>query len=165
MTGATAVDLIQTVGVIAALAFTGYEVYSRKAEQQFRNYLDGISGFRDLTRMIVEREELQCLYDYTATDYCDPYKNLSDKKKTLVNFCDLIICLCESIWVAREKGWLPDDEWGYWDRWIRQLTRSQDFRWAVRWNEGDYDESFMNYLIGLQSAARQFPESRRDASS
>ena len=44
---------------MAALVFTALEVRSRKKEQQFSNYLAGIGGFIDDTRLLVENKDLQ----------------------------------------------------------------------------------------------------------
>ena len=139
-------SLVQTVGVIAALLFTGYEVCTRKREQRFRNYLDAISGSVDLAKLMVQNTDLHALYEYSSEESNKTYQDLTPAEKARVHYCDLIIALCETVWVADREGWLPDDEWLYWKTWTDQLRRSKDFRWTVRWVKDDYDKDFLTEL-------------------
>ncbi len=136
-------SLIQSIGVMTALVFTAYEMHSRRKEQQFRNYLDGIAGFVNDTKLLIENTALQGLYNYTTEDIMQAYEDLSDAQKARVHYCDSIIARCETVWLASEKGWVAKDEWRYWRTWIRQLGGSAEFRWTVDWVADDYAEDFI----------------------
>jgi hypothetical protein len=146
-TSADVLNWVQTVGVILAIGATWFEIRARRKEQHFRNYLDGIAGFIDDTKLLVEHKELLPLYDYSDVDIqAKHYSELDDGQKTRVHYCDSIIARCETIWVACEEGWVPKDEWTYWRTWVRQLARSPDFRWTVNWVAADYAEDFVAML-------------------
>jgi hypothetical protein len=140
------VDFAQTTALFGALLFTAFEFRARKRELRFRNYLDGISGFNDLAKLMIERTELHALYNYTPVDLPGEYDDLTAEEKSLVHYCDSIIALCETVWLAGTDGWLPKDEWLYWLRWVAQLNGSPFFRWTLKWVQGDYDSSFLQSL-------------------
>src|ERR1043165_277593 len=96
-------DVVQAVAVVAALFITTREVRSKGKELRFRNYLDSITGFVELARLMVEQPELQALYDYSDKEIEGDYKSLTPAQKARVNYCDSIIALCETIWVANQK--------------------------------------------------------------
>jgi hypothetical protein len=131
---------VQTLGVLVALGITAYEIRARRKEQHFRNYLDGIGGFIDDTKLLVENKDLHGLYHYTLDDIMATYSELSDVQKARVHYCDSIIARCETVWLASVEGWVPKDEWRYWRTWVRQLGGSPDFRWTVNWVADDYSE-------------------------
>ena len=139
-------DIAQTLAVLAALFFTGWEFRTRAREQKFRNYLDGISGFVSLAAIMVEKAELHGLYDYSSDDLAKTYEQLSPAQRARVHYCDTIIALCETVWLAANERWLPTDEWAYWKRWAHDLNGSPEFRWTLRWVEGEYDEAFIGEL-------------------
>jgi len=137
-------DVIQTIGVVAALVFAAWEIRARVREQRFRNYLDSISGFVDLGKLMVENPDLHALYEYSTIDWeKKEYEELSPREKALVHYCDTIIALCETVWVAGIEGWVPKDEWPYWKRWTDQLNNSPAFRWTLNWVQDDYAEEFI----------------------
>ena len=144
-------DIVQTVFLFAALLFTGFEFRARTREQRFRNYLDSISGFVQLGVLMIERPELHGLYNYSPINIESTYANLTPEQKARVHYCDTIIALCETVWVAGEEGWVSKDEWPYWQRWLDELKLSPEFRWTVDWLSGnrEYDEDF---LASLKSA-------------
>ncbi len=141
--------LVQTVGVIAALTFTAFEVRGRKRELRFRNYLDAISGSLDLSKLMINSSDLHALYDYSPKDLNKSYGDLSAGERARVHYCDLIIALCETVWVANEEGWITPDEWKYWRTWAEQLAQSADFRWTVQWVKDDYDPEFIRELSAV----------------
>src|SRR6266508_1923020 len=98
-------DILQTVAVLAALLFTGWEFRARAREQKFRNYLDGISGFVNLAGMMVEKPELHALYCYSSDELTKTYEQLSPDQKARVHYCDTIIALCEPVWLAAQQKW------------------------------------------------------------
>ncbi|MBI2186153.1 MAG: hypothetical protein HYU37_03390 [Acidobacteria bacterium] len=150
-------DWIQAIGVTAALVFTAMEFRARKKEQHFRNYLDGIAGFIDDTRMLVEIKDLHGLYDYSTADITASYPELSDVQRTRVHYCDLIIARCETVWLAADEGWVPKAEWQYWKTWMRQLGGSSEFRWTVEWVADDYSEEFISLVREeVKIAVQQF---------
>ena len=147
-------DILQTVAVVAALLFTAWEIRARTREQKFRNYLDAISGSVDLAKLMVERQELHAIYDYSKTDITRNYNQLSPDEKARAHYCDTIIALCETVWLASQEGWLSKDEWPYWKRWTDQLSQSAIFRWTLNWVQDDYDEEFLSALR-VQPAKQQ----------
>ena len=68
LNAAAILNWVQTVGVLAALTFTGYQLYRRNREQRFRNYLDHMVTFFDATKLLVENKDLHPLYDYSRVD-------------------------------------------------------------------------------------------------
>lgn len=147
MPDSTAVlNWVQTIGVLVAMGVTAFEIRARRKEQHFRNYLDGIGGFIDDTKLLVEHKELHALYEYSPDDIAASYAELSDDQTARAHYCDSIIARCETVWLASEEGWLPKDEWRYWRTWVRQLARSPDFRWTVDWVAEDYAEEFIGLL-------------------
>ena len=148
MTQVSWTDVIQTIAVIGALFFTGMEFRNRAREQRFRNYLDSISGFVELGVLMIERSELHALYEYSDRDIDATYAELTQEQKARVHYCDTIIALCETVWLAGEEGWVSESEWPYWQRWLEELKQSPDFRWTVRWLSGnrEYDEKFLASL-------------------
>ena len=137
--------LVQAIGVIAALIFTGVQMRSQRREIQFRNYLDAISGFVDLARLMVEKSELHPLYDHSTTEN-GRYKSLTSEQKARVHYCDAVIALGETLWYANQQKWLPPDEWKYWRDWLIDLNQSPDFKFALEWNFEDYDEHFIEEI-------------------
>ena len=125
--------LVQAAGVVGALVFTGVQMCAQRKELRFRNYLDAISGFVDLSRLMVEKPELHSLYDYAANGN-HPYKSLSPEQKARVHYCDAVIALGETLWYAHQEKQLPPDEWKYWRDWLIDLKHSPDFRFALQWN-------------------------------
>jgi hypothetical protein len=148
MNNPTWTDILQTVAVVAALLFTGWEMRARRREQRFRNYLDAISGFVNLATLMVEKKELHAIYEYSDRDIKKTYDQLSSDEKARVHYCDTIIALCETVWLAAQEGWLSKDEWSYWKLWTDQLNKSAEFRWTLDWVRGDYDEEFRKVLLG-----------------
>ena len=144
-------DILQTVAVVAALLFTAWEMRARVREQRFRNYLDAISGFLNLSNLIIEKPEIHALYEYSKQDLTRTYEQMSSEEKTRVHYCDTLIALCETVWYASEEKWVPEDEWFYWKRWANDLCGSPYFRWTLSWVEGEYDAKF---LAALRSASR-----------
>jgi len=143
-------DVLQSIGVIAALGFTGWEMRQRSREQKFQNYFASISAFVELARMMVEKPELQGLYTYSAVDLTKPYEEMSSDERSMVHYCDTVLALCETVWLATREKWLANDEWPFWQRWTRDLNRSPYFRWTLAWVDGEYDPAF---LATLQSQA------------
>jgi hypothetical protein len=139
-------DIIQTVAIVLAILFTGLEIRAKRQQEKRRNYLDAISGFMNLETLMIERKELQALYEYSDKDIKKTYEQLSLDEKARVHYCDTIIALCETVWVAEQAGWLEKDEWPYWKRWTNQLNKSAEFRWTLDWVRGDYDEDFLSDL-------------------
>jgi len=139
-------DIIQTVAIVIAILFTGLEIRAKRQQEKFRNYLDAISGFMNLETLMIERKELHALYEYSDKDIKKTYEQLSPDEKARVHYCDTIIALCETVWVAEQNGWLEKDEWLYWKRWTDQLNKSAEFRWTLDWVRGDYDEDFLSDL-------------------
>ncbi len=139
-------DILQSLGVIAALFFTGLEIRARTREQRFRNYLDGIAGFVQFARLMVEKPQLHALYQYSAKELNKTYEQLTVEEKARVHYCDSIIALCETVWLATEEGWLPKDEWLYWKRWAVDLNGSREFRWTLKWVANEYDEQFLDQM-------------------
>lgn len=139
----TVLNWVQTVGVLVALSVAGYELWARRREQHFRNYLDGIVGFIDDTKLLVEHPELHALYNYSPVEIAATYPELTDEQRSRVHYCDSIIARCETVWLAAEEGWVPKDEWRYWRTWVRQLGGSPDFRWTLNWVAEDYSEEFI----------------------
>jgi len=139
-------DILQTIGVITALLFTGWEMRARTREQRFRNYLDGIAGFVEFARLMVEKPQLHALYEYSAKELNKTYEQLTVEEKARVHYCDSIIALCETVWLATEEGWLPKDEWLYWKRWAVDLNGSREFRWTLKWVANEYDEQFLDQI-------------------
>jgi hypothetical protein len=148
MTQVSWTDIIQSVAVVAALVFTGIEFRNRAREQRFRNYLDAISGFTQLGVLMIERPELHSIYEYSDRDIQGTYAELTPEQKARVHYCDTIIALGETVWLAGQEGWVSKDEWPYWQRWLQELKQSPDFRWTVRWLDGnrEYDEDFLASL-------------------
>jgi hypothetical protein len=52
----------------AALLFTGWEVRARVREQRFRNYLDAISGFVNISHLMIEKPEFHSIYEYSQQE-------------------------------------------------------------------------------------------------
>ena len=148
MNAPTWTDIIQTIAVVGALLYTAFEVRSRRKELRFRNYLDAISGFVELAKLMVEKPELQALYAYSKDDITSDYQSLTPEQKARINYCDSIIALCETIWLADREKWLDGDEWPYWKKWLVELNQSAEFRWAVEWVKGDYAPDFINEIRG-----------------
>jgi hypothetical protein len=146
MNGPQWTDILQTVAVVAALLFTGWEIRSRSREQRFRNYLDAISGFLNLSTLMIEKTELHGLYDYSEEAMERTYQQMNPDERARIHYCDTLIALCETVWYAAEEKWLPKDEWRYWQRWTHDLYGSPYFRWTLKWVEGDYDEQFLATL-------------------
>jgi hypothetical protein len=119
---------------------------ARAREQKFRNYLDAISGFVNLASLIVETPSLQVIYKYSSNDLTKKYEDLSSDERAQVHYCDAMIALCETVWLASEKGWLSEDEWLYWKRWAHELNGSPVFRWTLNWVSNDYDATFLSAL-------------------
>jgi len=143
---AAMLNWVQTVGVLVALAITSYEIRARRREQHFRNYLDGIVGFIDDTKLLVENKELHALYNYSPVEITAAYPELSDEQRSRVHYCDSIIARCETAWIAAKEAWVPRDEWRYWKTWVHQLGGSPDFRWTVNWVADDYSEEFISVV-------------------
>jgi len=144
LNAAVILNWVQTVGVLAALTFTGYQLYRRNREQRFRNYLDHMVSFFDATKLLVENKDLHPLYDYSWVDIkAKSYERLTADQKARVHYCDILIGLFETVWVADRERWLAKTEWPYIKAWIRQLAESPDFRWTVEWVTDDYSEDFM----------------------
>jgi hypothetical protein len=140
-------DVLQTIAIVLALIFTAWEMRARTREQKFHTYMDAILNSVDLAKLMIEKPELHALYDYSATDWTkQEYGQLNSEEKALVHYCDTIIALCETVWLAGQQGWLSPDEWPYWKRWTDQLDRSPAFRWTVSWVKEDYDEVFLSRL-------------------
>ncbi len=139
-------DILQTVAVVAALFFTSWEIRARVREQRLRNYLDAIHGYIDLAKLMIEKPELHALYEYSSEELIKTYEQLSSEEKMRVHYCDTIIALCETVWRANQEGWVSKNEWLYWRRWAHDLYSSREFRWTLRWVEGDYDENFIAAL-------------------
>jgi hypothetical protein len=103
-------DLIQSVGVIAALLFTSWEMYSRRREQRFQSYLTGMTSFVDLARLMIERPELHDLYQDSDTNLTKTYEQMSPQEKAKIHYCDTIIALCETVWLGVREG-LAVQQW------------------------------------------------------
>jgi hypothetical protein len=137
-------NAIQTIGVIGALGFTGFEVYRSNRAQRFRNYLDHMTVFFDATKLLVENKDLHALYEYSPVDItAQSYDDLTADQKSRVHYCDILVGLCETVWVANQQRWLEDTEWPFIQNWIFQLGHSADFRWTVDWVCEDYSDDFM----------------------
>ena len=138
-------DLIQTVGIVAALLFTAWEMRTHTREQKLQSYLNAIAGSVDLAKMLLENPQLHGLYNYSPQDWTKSYEEFDANEKSLIHYCDLIISVCESVWLASQEKWLKD-EWGYWGNWIMQLNQSPAFRWTIHWVESDYDPVFISEI-------------------
>ncbi|HOZ48365.1 MAG TPA: hypothetical protein PK468_17275 [Candidatus Hydrogenedentes bacterium] len=147
MSASTWTDVLQTVAVVAALVFTGWEIRARRREQRFRNYLDGMAGFVDLAKLMVEKPDLHGIYDYSDRNIDGDYGGLTPEQRARVHYCDAVIAVCETIWLASEEGWLSNDEWPYWQEWAHQLMQSSEFRWTLNWVKDDYDARFLATLV------------------
>lgn len=117
-------DLVQSVAVTAALVFTAWETRRRSREHRFQSYVRGISDFLSLARLMVERPELQDLYEYSDQALRKAYEEMSPAERAKVHYCDTIIALCESVWLAAEEGHVAGDEWPFWERWAADLSGS-----------------------------------------
>lgn len=140
-------DIIQTVAVVLALLFTGLEMRSRVLELRFSNYLNAMSGFVDLGRLMVEQPVLHSIYDYSTKGYIGrAYAELTADQRCCVHYCDALIALCETVWVASEEHWISGNEWTYWKDWVAQLHHSECFVWTVDWVAADYDPKFIQAI-------------------
>ena len=140
-------NIAQSIAVLGALIIAVIEVRKSVREQRFRNYLDSMSGFLYLSKLMVENKNLHGLYDYSTKDLTKSYNQLSGAEKTRIHYCDTLIALCETVWVASKEGWISEGEWAYWKRWIHDLNNSREFRWTVKWVQGEYDEDFRKSLL------------------
>jgi hypothetical protein len=151
-------EIFQGMAVIIALAALLYSAWQnkRRAEQQkFQNYLHGMSEYLDLAKIMIERPELHSIYDYSSQDLDRSYHCLSSEEKARVYYCNTIIALFETVWVANKKGWLSKDEWPYWLAWARQLNQSAEFRWTLEWVKGDYDGDFLQEIENSQVTIKE----------
>lgn len=140
-------DIIQTVAIVVALLFTAWEIRARTREQRFSNYVTAISGSVDLAKLIVENPQLHALYDYSAADWGNrDYAHLNSTERAMVLYCDLIIALCETVWLGHSEGHVAEDEWSYWQTWAHELNQSPAFRWTLEWVKRDYDPEFLASL-------------------
>jgi hypothetical protein len=140
-------DTIQAVGVIAALLFTGYEFRARAKEQRFKNYLDAMASFAETQVLMVQTPVLHALYEANAQDITAEYSELSPEQKIRVHYCDTLLGLFETVWVAHKKGWIDGDEWPYWERWLVHLHKSPEFRWTLSWVKTEYDHEFVQHIL------------------
>jgi hypothetical protein len=147
MSGTGWTDILQGIGIVAALFFTGWEIRVRAREQKLRNYMDAISGSVDLAKLMVENPHLHALYEYSPGDWGKmTYDQLTSEEKARVLYCDLIVALCETVWLAAQEGFLSEDEWPYWQRWAHELNQAPAFRWALNWVKDDYDPDFLSEM-------------------
>lgn len=101
-----ALQILQTVGVIGALVFADWGFFASARELRFQNYLSAMSGFVDLQKMMIEKQELHSLYEYSEKDLeKGKYEEMSQDEKTLIHYCDTIIALCETVWRAYQEKW------------------------------------------------------------
>jgi hypothetical protein len=131
---------------LVTLVFNAMQNRKRAKQLKFQNYLHAMSQFLDLSKMMVERPELHAIYDYSDQDLTKPYKAFSPEEKSRIFYCDALLSVLETVWLAGEEGWLSKDEWPYWLNWARQLYQSADFRWNLQWNWDDYDNTFLHLV-------------------
>ena len=148
-------NLVQSVGVICALLFTAYQIHLHTRERRFQNYLGASLRGLDLAKMLVENKSLRVLYEYSSDKLEKKYEDLTDDEKALVYYCDLIIFLCETVWVAHYERWVDADEWSYWKKWTDDLMHSRYFRWTVNWVRDDYEPEFIAALEARGTASRE----------
>ena len=152
MSGSSWTDVVQTVAIVAALLFTAWELRSRTLELRYRNYLDAISGSVDLAKLLVENTNLHAIFEYSNIDWTErSYAELTPDKKAMVHYCDLYVAHCETVWLAAEEGWVPNDEWPHWQADLHRLNRSPAFRWTLGWIQEDYDQTFLSDITVLKS--------------
>ena len=153
-----ALQILQTVGVIGALVFASWGFFARACELRFQNYLSAMSGFVDLQKMLIEKQELHSLYEYSEKDLeKGKYEEMSQDEKTLIHYCDTIIAVCETVWRACQEKWLHKDEWQYWRDWLQDISASPHFRWTLKWvaqTERQYDERFLKDLMEIIPSRR-----------
>ena len=145
-------DTIQAAGVIAALLFAGYELHIHTREQRYKNYLDAMAGFAAAQVLMIQTPALHALYEANAKDITAEYAELSLEQKTRVHYCDTLLGLCETVWMAHRKGWIDKSEWPDWERWLMHLHQSPEFRWTLAWVASQYDEDFVRQI--REAAAR-----------
>ena len=136
-------NVVQSVGVIVALAFTSVEMRRGARSKRYETYSSSIAQYGELARLMLERPELQDLYKYSPDEWRKSYGDLKPNELTCVFYCDAAIGLCEAVWLAGEEQQVADDEWRFWTQWIRDLAGSPHFRWTLTWVCDDYDKEFL----------------------
>ena len=149
-------QLLANVAVLVGVIVAVGQLVQQTRQLRFRNYLSAVSGSADLARQMVERPELHDIYAYSGDDIDGDYRALSTEQRARVHYCDALLSLCETVWYAGSDGWLPEDEWEYWRAWLKQLNGCPEFRWALKWTEGDYDHDFIKSL-DLAQPGRDLP--------
>jgi hypothetical protein len=140
--GTLTLQFVQSVCLIGALSFTAIKMWRYGKQDKFDHYMRFMSIFLESTRLIVERPELQKLYDYS-----EKYRSLSSEQQARVHYCDLLIGLGEMVWLASRKRILAKDEWAYWRSWLNELfQKSPDFEFALDWCRDQYAREFIDEL-------------------
>jgi hypothetical protein len=139
-------DVLQTLAVVGALIFTGWQIRAGVHEQKLQTYFYATSGSRNLSALMVENPELHAIYEYSQRNLTKKYKEMSAEDKARIHYCDALIALFETVWVASQEEGAFEDEWEYWRRWAHGLNGSPYFRWMLEEakRHEEYDKIFLN---------------------
>lgn len=134
-------SILQSVGILSALFFTGWQFYRHVSDSRKQRFLEIGKRYDDFIRQSLS------IYDppvgYLESEV-EGFKNWGGKKEELLLY-DLLFSLCESAYVLYQRKY--KHQWQGWEEWLKSFFSSYP-RCSLAWKIcGRYfDKRFVKYI-------------------
>jgi hypothetical protein len=150
---------VQSIGIIVAIVFTGYQIYRLSRERLRSRYVDTDSRYREFIKESMDDECAPMAYDPSLVQH---FLAMGGSKNELLLY-DLLFSSWESAYLLYRKR--ERSQWGGWQDWITDFFKNNP-RCSLAWDiAGRYfDKKFVRHVTsqctspGDHRGSRDFPE-------
>ena len=120
------------------------EYRKSRRDKGYETYIQTLLSMVEIEKMFIQHPELQSVWNW------DPeYNKLSQEKRKIYHWCVLLLDIFEAVFIASplNRGWMGQDEWDGWCRFISKfMESSEDFRFAWESNREIYSKIYRKYV-------------------
>ena len=142
------VMIAQTVVFTITLFILNRQVAAQVSAVRWNVYSKCSEDYSALIRMLVEKGDLQTIYDDLDNLVPDQsnWSKYSKRQRTLYNYMELNYELFDRVFHLKTMGWIDKEMWGYWEKWLTLLSVHPIFKDVAEDCQGMFQKEFEKYV-------------------